>query len=172
MTEGRHKLRIAGILNDSIVDGPGLRFVVFAQGCTFNCPGCHNLETHPLDGGRGVYLDDILRDINKNPLLDGLTISGGEPFIQAEVFAILAEKVKAQGLNVWVYSGYTLEELLSGMDKNPAWKSLLDKADVLVDGRFILAERTLDEAFKGSRNQRILDVKKSICQGTPILLEL
>ena len=108
-------LRIAGIVKESIVDGPGIRLVIFAQGCKHNCPGCHNPETHSFEGGNLISVEEILEKVKKNPLLDGVTFSGGDPFEQGEAFSILGEKVKTLGLNVMTYTGYTYEEIIDGM---------------------------------------------------------
>ena len=162
------ELRISGIVRESVVDGPGIRFVVFTQGCPHHCPGCHNPDTHPFDGGKLVNIERILAEVDKNPLLKGLTLSGGEPFCQPGPLAELARKAHARGLDVMVYSGYTLEQLLEKAETEPEVGALLREADVLVDGRFIEAEKSLILKFRGSRNQRILDVKKSLSEGGPV----
>ncbi len=162
------ELRISGIVRESVVDGPGIRFVVFTQGCPHHCPGCHNPDTHPFDGGKLVDIERILDEVDKNPLLKGLTLSGGEPFCQPGPLAELARKVHARGLDVMVYSGYTLEQLLEKAETEPEVGALLREADVLVDGRFIEAEKSLLLKFRGSKNQRILDVKKSLSEGGPV----
>lgn len=151
--------RVNGIMNDSIVDGPGLRLAVFVQGCGHGCPGCHNPQTHARDGGREMDTDGVAAMLAKNPLLDGLTLSGGEPFEQAEACLVMAREAKARGLSVWIYSGYVYEALLNKED--PAVKGLLDVCDVLVDGPFVLAQRSLDLDFRGSGNQRLVDLKLS-----------
>lgn len=156
------KLRIAGTVNDSIVDGEGIRFVVFVQGCIHNCPGCHNPQTHDFSKGNEVDTDDLLSKIKANPLLDGVTFSGGEPFCQPEPLCDLAKKVKELGLNIVCYSGYTFEELIELSKDNVYIKKLLYLTDILIDGRFILEKRNLLLKFRGSDNQRIIDVKKSL----------
>ena len=162
------KLRIAGIVNDSIVDGPGLRLTVFTQGCPHHCPGCHNPQTHDFGGGSEGDTAEIIAKMKKNPLLDGLTLSGGEPFVQPEACAELARAAHGLKLNVWSYSGYTFEELCEqGTD---AQKALLRELDVLVDGRFELAKRSLDCRFRGSTNQRLIDVPKSLAAGEAVEL--
>ncbi|AFQ42555.1 anaerobic ribonucleoside-triphosphate reductase activating protein [Desulfosporosinus meridiei] len=158
-------LRIAGIIEESIVDGPGIRFVVFAQGCNHHCPGCHNPETQPFDRGTVVQIETLLRQMSKNPLLDGVSISGGEPFEQAEVLAELAAQVQKKGLNVVTYTGYIYEEILANASEQPGWSRLLKHTDILVDGRFELAQRNLLLKFRGSENQRLIDVKKSLESG-------
>ena len=155
-------LRVAGIVNESIVDGPGIRLVVFGQGCKHNCPGCHNPETHSFEGGELMSVEDIIKLVIKNPLLDGVTFSGGDPFEQAEGFAVLGKRIKALGLNVMTYTGYTYEEISDGMKTKPEWRALLYTTDILVDGKFDLTKKSLLLKFKGSSNQRIIDVKKSL----------
>lgn len=154
-------LRIAGMVKESIVDGPGIRFVVFVQGCKHNCPGCHNPQTHSFTGGTMVSIDSIMEQIRKNPLLDGVTLSGGEPFEQAESLAELAGCVKELGLNVITYTGYTYEEITSGFGKMNGWESLMNETDILVDGRFEIDKKNILLKFRGSENQRLIDVKKS-----------
>lgn len=158
-------IRIAGLVNDSIVDGPGFRFTVFTQGCPHACLGCHNPQTHDFSAGTVTDTEEILDKIKKNPLLDGITLSGGEPFCQSEACAEIARNARKLGLNVWSYSGYTFEELVSGKEE---WKILLRELDVLVDGRFELEKRTLECRFRGSWNQRLIDVQASLKQGTAI----
>jgi len=156
------EIRIAGIVNDSIVDGPGLRLTVFTQGCPHHCPGCHNPQSHAFDGGELKDTDEILEMIRENILLDGVTLSGGEPFSQPEASREIAAGAHESGLNVWCYTGYTYETLINGREE---WKCLLNEVDVLVDGPFVLAKRTLEARFRGSSNQRLIDVKKSLSAG-------
>jgi anaerobic ribonucleoside-triphosphate reductase activating protein len=155
-------LRLAGLMQDSIVDGPGLRLVVFAQGCPHHCPGCHNPHTHSYGGGQLWEMDDLLNLVRNNPLLDGITLSGGEPFAQAEGMADLAERAKKLGLHVMTYTGYTFEQLLAGMAAKPGWRRLLERTDVLVDGLFMQERRSLALLYRGSGNQRLLDVPASL----------
>ena len=150
------KLRIAGIVDDSVVDGEGMRLTVFTQGCPHHCVGCHNPNTHSFDGGRDADTDDILVQVKANPLLSGVTFSGGEPFMQPSPLAKLARDIHAQGLDIWSYSGFTLEELLA--KHNPAIDALLQEVDVLVDGRYEDSQRDLTLSFRGSANQRIIDM--------------
>lgn len=151
------ELRIYGIVDESIVDGPGLRLVVFTQGCLRHCPGCHNPESQSLDGGRIICTDEVLQMYVQDPLLAGITFSGGEPFLQPAPLCEIAGEVKRLGGTVMTYTGYTLEELLDMTLTMPEVKKLLDESDILVDGPFIAAERDLDLLFRGSRNQRLLD---------------
>ena len=158
-------LDLAGIVEDSIVDGPGIRATVFCQGCPHHCAGCHNPETWEFGCGTRVEVEKIVEIIGSNPLCRGVTFSGGEPFAQAEGFAKLAKLLKAQGYEVASYSGYTFEQLLRG---NAAQRELLESIDVLIDGPFLQGQRTLETPFRGSRNQRILDTKKSLSLGAPV----
>ena len=162
-------MRIAEVVSDSIVDGPGLRLTIFTQGCPHHCPGCHNPQTHDPEGGSWADTEDILAAAAENPLLDGITLSGGDPFLQPVPCLALAEGAHKIGLNVWTYTGYTWEALL---EENDAEKlALLKETDVLVDGPFLLAERSLELRFCGSRNQRLIDVKKSLAEGKVVLWE-
>lgn len=158
-------LDLAGIAGDSIVDGPGIRTTVFAQGCPHRCPGCHNPETWPF--GCGTLMDeaDVLSIVKSNPLCRGVTFSGGEPFAQAEGFAVLGKLLKEAGYEVAAYSGYTFEQLLAG---TAGQRALLETLDVLIDGPFVAGERSLELNFRGSRNQRVLNVPKSLQAGAPV----
>ena len=160
-------MRIANTVSDSIVDGPGLRFTVFTQGCPHHCPGCHNPETHDPAGGREVSVEELAEEMGKNPLTDGLTLSGGDPFCQAAECAALARLAHEKGLNVWTYTGYTYERLLEG--DLPGALELLEQTDVLVDGPFLLAEKSYEALFRGSANQRLIDVKQSKAAGHVVL---
>ncbi|WP_202903287.1 anaerobic ribonucleoside-triphosphate reductase activating protein [Gorillibacterium massiliense] len=164
-------MRVSGIVKDSIVDGPGLRLTVFAQGCPHRCKGCHNPQTHPFEGGGAVEVKQILEELERNPLLDGITLSGGEPFSQAPGFAKLAEAAKARGLHVMTYTGYTYEEIAEGSLKRKDWHKLLSYTDVLVDGRFEWERRSLSLRFRGSTNQRLIDVASTQQQGEVVLWE-
>ena len=154
-------IRIAGIANDSIVDGPGFRLTVFTQGCPHGCEGCHNPQTHDFSAGRIADTAEIIAMMRENILLDGVTLSGGEPFCQCEPCVEIARAAHAAGLSVWAYSGYTYEELIAG---KPEWNMLLREVDVLVDGRFEKSRRTLELRFRGSSNQRLVDVQASLKQ--------
>lgn len=158
------KLRIASpITTDSIVDGPGLRAVVWTQGCQHNCRGCHNPKTHSLVGGFEVDTKEIIEEIKSLKLHKGITLSGGEPFLQPEALEEIARESKNIGLDVWAYTGFTFEELLK--NNNPSYLknlSLLNNIDVLVDGKFIENKRDINLKFRGSSNQRIIDVKRSL----------
>ncbi len=160
-------LRLSGIIRESIVDGPGLRYVVFAQGCIHRCEGCHNPATHPFEGGFEARPKAILRDVKKNPLIRGVTFSGGEPFCQAEAFLELANLLKENHYHLITYTGYTYEEIMQ--TGSLAMKELFFQSDYVIDGRFLLAERDLNLKFRGSRNQRIIDTKATQKEGKVIL---
>lgn len=159
-------INVAGILEDSIVDGPGLRTAVFAQGCPRRCEGCHNPQSHAFGTGTDWTVDDLFAHIRKNPIVRGVTFSGGEPFSQAAPFAELGRRLKQAGYEVAAYTGNTFEALLR--DGTPAQKALLETLDILIDGEFILAQRNLDLRFRGSANQRILDVPQSLAAGEAV----
>lgn len=162
-------IRISGITPESIVDGEGIRYVIFTQGCPHHCPGCHNPSTHSFDGGKVVAIHDILTDIEKNrKYIDGITLSGGEPFCQIDQCSIIAKKAQELGLTVWCYTGFSFEELYGRGDA----LELLQNLDVLVDGPFILEERSLDLDFRGSRNQRIIDVRTSLEKGVTTMKKI
>ncbi|WMM26466.1 anaerobic ribonucleoside-triphosphate reductase activating protein [Tissierella sp. MB52-C2] len=150
------KIRIAGIEEESIVDGPGIRLVVFTQGCKHNCAGCHNISTHSFTGGELMEIDDIVKIVKENPLLDGITLSGGDPFEQAHECSLLAKSIKKLGLDVVTYTGYTFEEIL----RNKKFRELLLQTDILIDGKFDISQKSMMLQFRGSTNQRIIDVKK------------
>ncbi|MDO4745894.1 MAG: anaerobic ribonucleoside-triphosphate reductase activating protein [Bacillota bacterium] len=154
-------IRLAGIVRESIVDGPGIRFTIFCQGCPHACEGCHNPETHDFAGGSDCHIDRLLEEINKNPLLAGVTFSGGEPFCQPEAFLQLGRMIKEKGLNITVFSGYTLEQLNDMGVQRPAVKELLDITDILIDGPYVKEERDLTLQFRGSRNQRVIDMNET-----------
>lgn len=160
-------IQIAGTVNDSIVDGPGLRFAVFTQGCSHHCPGCHNPETHDPCGGYKEDTDVLIARMKKNPLLSGLTLTGGDPLEQSVPCLELAKAAHEMGLNVWAYTGYTWEQLLR--ENDPDRMALLREVDVLVDGPFILEQRSLELDFCGSKNQRLIDVKQSLETGSVVL---
>ena len=158
-------LSISGIVEDSIVDGPGIRVTFFCQGCPHHCPGCHNPETWDFSGGTAMEEEQLVQIVRSNPLCRGVTFSGGEPFAQASAFARLGRLLKAQGYELASYSGYTFEELFLG---TPEQRALLETIDVLIDGPFLQAQKSLELAFRGSRNQRILDVPGSLEAGKAV----
>lgn len=167
VTEGVKKtmeIRLAGLEPESIVDGPGYRFTVFVQGCLHNCPGCHNPQTHDFSGGHLADTDDVIAHLGKNPLVRGLTLSGGEPMMQPEPLYLIAKAAKEKGMNVWCYTGFTLEELLR--ENRADRMKLLSAVDVLVDGPFRSHERSLDLLYRGSKNQRLIDMPATLKSGT------
>ena len=162
-------IRLYGLVTDSIVDGPGFRTAIFVQGCPYHCEGCHNPDSQPFDGGTVWRLDDVEKKFANNPLLSGITLSGGEPAEQAGPCAELAYRAHQKGLNVWTYSGSTLEKLTERAETDADLKRLLEETDVLVDGPFILAQRSLELDFCGSKNQRLIDMKETRRQGKIVL---
>ncbi len=165
-------IKLAGLVPESYVDGPGIRFTIFVQGCPHHCEGCHNPETHDFSAGRLADTDRIYNKIKQFPLAKGVTFSGGEPFCQPEPLADLAAKLKADGYHLMSYTGYTFEQLMKMQEENMHIKKLLSLLDVLVDGRFVLAQRTLELHFRGSRNQRLIDVPSSLETGVAQTIEL
>ena len=149
-------IRLAGMTRDSIVDGPGIRTTFYVQGCPHHCPGCHNPETWPFEGGREVEPEELVAVVKANPLCRGVTFSGGEPFLQPAPLVWLARAVHARGLDVLAFSGYTCEELFERGRRDPAVAELLDELDYLVDGPFVEALKDLELEFRGSSNQRFL----------------
>ena len=160
-------LDLSGIVGDSIVDGPGIRTTVFSQGCPHHCPGCHNPETWAFGCGTPMEEETIVEIVRSNPLCRGVTFSGGEPFAQAAGFAKLARLLKQKGYEVASYSGYTFEQLLEG---NRDQRELLETIDVLIDGPFLQDQRSLELSFRGSRNQRIIDVPRSLAAGQAVCI--
>lgn len=165
-------LRIAGIESESFVDGPGIRLTVFTQGCHHNCPGCQNPQTHDFNGGSEMDLDEVLAMIDDNPLLDGVTFSGGDPMDQAGELIPLARKIKERGLNLVVFTGYTFENLQKHWNEKPEFLELLSLTDMLVDGPFVMAKKSMDVKFRGSYNQRLIDVPKSLAEGRVVLHQI
>ena len=156
---------LSSIVPDSIVDGPGLRVTIFCQGCPHRCKGCHNPKTWKFGSGTLMSEEDIVEIVHQSPLCRGVTFSGGEPFSQAAGFAKLARLLKAEGYEVASYSGYTFEELMAGDDDQ---RELLKEIAILIDGRFVLEERSLSTPFRGSRNQRLIDVPASLKAGQAV----
>jgi len=164
-------VRIAGVIRESIVDGPGIRFVIFAQGCPHRCKGCHNEETHDFEGGYDCDIDKIVAEAGKNPLLSGVTFSGGEPFSQPEGFYHLAAKIKEnyKNMDIIAYTGYTYEELQEIKLDDPYVEKLLELSDYLIDGRFVYEARDLTLPFRGSSNQRHIDLNATRKQGKLVI---
>lgn len=157
-------LRVAETVLESIVDGPGMRYTVFVQGCPHNCPGCHNPQTHDFKAGRMIPIEAVFAECTEDPLITGVTFSGGEPFCQPEPLYHLGKMFKERGYNLWCYSGWTWRELWKRAESEEYVGKLLSILDVLVDGRFILDRRTLSLPFRGSENQRLIDVPTSLAE--------
>lgn len=170
---GETKLHLAGVIRESIVDGPGWRFVVFVQGCPHRCPGCQNPQTWSFtEGGYDTTVENIVNAAKANKLISGITLSGGEPFTQAKPLAVLARELKKEGLDVMAFTGWTFEQLRDGADEQNGWMELLRELSLLIDGRFIKEQLTLNLRFRGSKNQRIVDVQRSLADGHTVLSEL
>ena len=155
-------IRLSGIAYESLVNGPGIRRVFFSQGCKHNCKGCFNQDTHDFNGGEERVIKDLIKDTLDNPMIKGVTFSGGDPFERAEEFSYMAKEFKKAGLNIWCYSGYTFERIIEISKENQGFNDLVNNIDVLVDGKFIEEEKDEEIKYRGSRNQRIIDVKESI----------
>lgn len=164
-------IRLSGVVKESIVDGPGIRYVIFTQGCPHKCEGCHNPQTHDFDGGYDGDTEQLLSEIKENPLISGVTFSGGEPFCQPEPLTQIAREVHKMKKNIVCYSGYTFEELIKVSNTKPEILDLLKEVDILIDGKFILEQKSLMLKFRGSKNQRIIDVKKSLEDETIAIIE-
>ena len=165
-------MNISGINFESVVDGEGVRIVVFVSGCLHNCKGCHNPTSHSFEAGRPFteeLQDEIIDYINKTPFISGATISGGDPMYSAKAVAAFVRRLKTEvkDISLWIYSGFRYENIL----QNSEMLDLLKLCDVLVDGEFILEQRDMTLSYKGSRNQRIIDIQKSLTQNEIILWE-
>lgn len=171
MKKGYVRLAVPNIETDSIVDGEGIRSVIWFQGCSHNCEGCHNPETHDFNAGYETKIKDVKKQIDELELQSGVTFSGGDPMMQVEALAELAKYVKEKGMNVWCYTGYLFDDILKLALKNESYMNALKNIDVLVDGKFVLALKSLNVPFRGSSNQRIIDVQKSIEKNKVILVE-
>lgn len=164
------QIRLAGeITTDSIVDGEGIRSVIWCQGCIHNCPGCHNPETHDFNSGYLVDVEEVCNEIGKLEFQDGITLSGGDPLCQIEACKYIAKFCQEKGLNVWCYTGYNMEDLLKRSSKEHHLKELLENIDVLVDGKFVLELKSFNVPFRGSSNQRLIDSKKSVLENKVVL---
>lgn len=164
------ELRVAGIVRESVVDGPGFRYVIFAQGCNHCCKGCHNPDTHAMDGGYVVDTGSIIEDIEHNRYIDGVTFSGGEPFLQTEAFIDIAEKLSKANTNIICYTGFTYEEIMES--KEVRRKKLLGLIDILIDGPYVEDSKDLGLPYRGSGNQRIIDVKSSMSEQRVIFADI
>ena len=166
------QIRLAAPLqSDSVVDGFGVRTVIWTQGCSHNCPFCQNPSTHAFDGGSLFEIEDIFEEIDNLVGQDGLTLSGGDPLFQIDAILEISKYAKMKGLNIWCYTGFTYETLISKIEENKDILELLENIDVLIDGKFILEEKSLDLLFRGSKNQRIIDVPKSLKENKVSLVE-
>ena len=161
-------ISLLDILEDTTVDGPGFRTTIYCAGCPNHCPGCHNPQSWDISNGHPVEIEDILKVILADPFAD-VTFSGGDPMFQPEGFTELAKAIRQRSnKNIWCYTGYLFEDLL----RHPAQRALLEQIDVLVDGRFIEALRDEELRFRGSSNQRIVDVPRSLNEGNTVLLDI
>ncbi|MFQ8706286.1 MAG: anaerobic ribonucleoside-triphosphate reductase activating protein [Thomasclavelia sp.] len=158
------KIRLFGTANDSIVDGPGLRYTIFTQGCYHKCMGCHNPKSHDINGGYLKDINEIIIEIDENPLLDGITLSGGEPMLQIEPLIEICKEVKQRGLSIVIYSGFTFEQIV----KDSKMKSLLELCDMLIDGKFEQDKKSLSLLYRGSSNQRLINIQESLRQAKVI----
>jgi anaerobic ribonucleoside-triphosphate reductase activating protein len=165
-------IRLSGIAYESLVNGPGMRRVFFAQGCKHNCKGCFNPDTHDFNGGEERDMDELIKDTLSNPILRGVTFSGGDPWEQADKFAYMAKAFKEKELDIWCYTGYTYEYIIENKDKKLDWNGLLNNIDVLVDGKFEQEKMQDGLKFRGSINQRIIDVKESLRLNEIIIMDL
>lgn len=159
------KLRIAGVQKESIVDGPGIRYVVFTQGCPHKCKGCHNPQTHDFNGGKDISIDELVSDIKKNPMIKGVTISGGEPFFQAKQVSKLIDNLQDKNYDYMVYTGYQYENLVQNANENNGYMDLLSRTDILMDGKFVEELKNENTIFRGSTNQRAIECKNSLETG-------
>ncbi|MBB3172116.1 anaerobic ribonucleoside-triphosphate reductase activating protein [Parvibacter caecicola] len=171
MTEDQLQMtvRVFGTAQDSIVDGPGLRYALFVQGCSHHCEGCHNAKSWPAEGGTLMTLGQILEQVHGNGLVRSVTLSGGEPFEQPEPLAVLAAQLKGEGYNLWSYSGYTYEQLQAMAAERPAVGELLAQLDVLVDGPFRKDLKSLGLLYRGSANQRLVDMPATLAAGEVVV---
>ena len=161
------KLKVAGFAKNSVVDGPGIRYTIFTQGCYHNCEGCHNPQTHNPNDGYFVDIDTIYKEIISDTTLSGVTFSGGEPFLQSEALSDLAFKLKTEtNLDIICYTGYTYDEIMKIIEDGcHSYRRLLHNIDYLIDGKYDKNKTSLDCNWRGSTNQRIINVQKSIQTG-------
>lgn len=166
------KIRLARPLqSDSIVDGEGLRTVVWTQGCSHKCVGCHNPSTHDYNGGFEQDVDQLKLQLKQLNYQDGVTLSGGDPFFQIDASLEIAKYCRSLNLNVWCYTGFTFEQLIEMSKHNSKITEFLNYIDVLIDGKFDLSKRSLEFQFRGSTNQRIINVPKSLKLNRVIKIE-
>ena len=170
MKQNKYIRLAADLQTDSIVDGPGLRAVIWTQGCGHHCKGCQNPQTWDFEGGGEIPIKLVLDEIDKLEYHKGLTFSGGDPMYQPEACNIIAEHAKKKGLDIWFYTGFTYEQILKMAEKDDIYMKLLNNIDVLVDGKFIESKKDLSLLFRGSSNQRLIDVKKTLSKGEITLI--
>jgi len=161
----------ADLQTDSIVDGPGLRAVLWTQGCSHHCEGCQNPQTWDFEGGGMVPISMVKEAIDELEYQSGLTLSGGDPMFQPEAISEIIKYAKTKDLNIWLYTGFTYEEIIKMSKRKKVYKNILENIDVLVDGKFILAERDLSLLFRGSRNQRLIDMPKTLKEKKVVLFD-
>ncbi|MBN1057062.1 anaerobic ribonucleoside-triphosphate reductase activating protein [Clostridium botulinum] len=166
------KIRLSGIVYESLVNGPGIRRVFFSQGCNHNCKGCFNPDTHDFNGGEERNIDELIEDVLCNPMIKGITFSGGDPFERADEFSYMAKIFKENNKNIWCYTGYTFEYINDNLERNKGWKDLINNLDVLVDGKFEEDKKEDGLKFKGSSNQRIIDVKESLKSNKVVIFDI
>ncbi|KIL08451.1 ribonucleoside-triphosphate reductase activating protein [Clostridium botulinum] len=166
------KIRLSGIAYESLVNGPGIRRVFFSQGCNHNCKGCFNPDTHDFNGGEERNIDELIEDVLCNPMIKGITFSGGDPFERADEFSYMAKIFKENNKNIWCYTGYTFEYINDNLEINKGWKDLINNLDVLVDGKFEEDKKEDGLKFKGSSNQRIIDVKESLKSNKVVIFDI
>jgi anaerobic ribonucleoside-triphosphate reductase activating protein len=162
------KLKLAGIVKESIVDGPGIRFVIFVQGCPHRCAGCHNPNTHDPSAGYELSTEEIIAQLPENRLVRGLTFSGGEPFLQATALAEIGREAKQRGFSIVTFTGFVCEHLLEQSRENIGIAALLSVTDLLIDGPFQQDQRDIGLRFRGSGNQRLIDAQATIKAGQPV----
>lgn len=163
------KINLSSFISDSIVDGEGIRSVIFTQGCPHNCPGCHNQKAIPFEGGEWLEVDDVIEKV-LDADLKRITFSGGEPFVQAEALYHIAKRLKDEGYNIWSYTGFKYEALMRHHD--PYVQKLLGCLDILIDGRFMIRKKSMSALFRGSSNQRIIDVPTSLKEGKIVVSQI
>ncbi|MDR5588092.1 anaerobic ribonucleoside-triphosphate reductase activating protein [Clostridium aquiflavi] len=166
------KIRLSGIAYESLVNGPGIRRVFFSQGCNHNCRGCFNPDTHDFNGGEEKDIDELIEDVLCNPMIKGITFSGGDPFERADQFSYMAKIFKENNKNIWCYTGYTFEYINDNLESNKGWKDLINNIDVLVDGKFEENKKEDGLRFRGSSNQRIIDVKESLKSNKVVIFDI
>jgi len=171
-------MRLSGITPESLVDGPGLRYVIFTQGCQHYCPNCHNPESWDINGGKEFSIKEIIRMIKKQKKtnyaakIKGITFSGGEPFLQAGELSQAAAAAHQIGFDVVTYTGFTYEELTENGKSGGETNDLLRETDLLIDGKYVDEKRTTNLPFRGSSNQRIIDIAKTRESGKIVLYDI